>query len=73
MEIKVGKTYDVLIRDCCVEGSFTSKLTKAYMHDDDDKPYPVETDEYGTSAEFENGVKLTLMNGVYLMEVKDQA
>lgn len=71
MEIKVGKTYKVEIYDCCVRGDFTSKLLKAQMYDDDDNPYPVNTNEYGTEAFFENGVRLELMNGVSLTEVNE--
>lgn len=69
MVIEIGKTYKVEIKDCCVEGEFTSKLIKAQMYDDNDNTYPVNTDEYGTEAFFDNGVRLILMNGVTLTEI----
>lgn len=69
MDIEVGKTYRVMISDCCVEGDFVSVLTKAQRYDDNEQPYPVNTNEYGTEAFFANGVRLELMNGVSLEEV----
>jgi hypothetical protein len=42
-ELQVGKTYEVILQDCCIEGNFTSKLIKI---DEEDRIY------------FENGVEL---------------
>lgn len=73
--IKVGKTFKVVIDDCCVEGEFTSKLIKALACDDDsvnDELLEVEElseSNYGAELYFENGVRLTKQGGVTLTEV----
>lgn len=69
--MKIGKTYDVEIYDCCVKGKFTSKLVKMQQYDDDSVLQDVESveDEYGTHVFFENGVELAMNGGVSLTEV----
>ena len=73
--ITVGKTYEVDIRDCCVEGEFTSKLIKVLVCDEDsdiDDMFEVEElheHNYGAELYFENGVRLTKQGGVSLTEV----
>lgn len=76
MMIAVGKTYKVNIKDCCVEGEFTSKLTKALVYDEGSNSDVLldveELDEsnYGAELYFENGVKLVQQSGVSLTEVE---
>ena len=58
------------ISDCCVRGTFTSKLIKAQNYNDNDELCDTEELEYGTELTFENGVNLTAWNGVSLEQVK---
>ncbi len=71
MKVEAGKSYHVRIEDCCVEGSFTSKLLKIQDYDDKGKLYfanELELD-YGETLFFENGLTLCAMGGVVLEEV----
>ncbi len=61
-EMVVGKTYRVEMSDCCVEGTFTSRLVRLDLDKDD--PY------YVDEAEFENGVVFTGTMGVTGEEVE---
>lgn len=69
MKIEIGATYEVDFDDCCVRGSFTSKLIKAQDYDDNSELRDTEELEYGTELTFENGVSLTAWNAVSLEQV----
>lgn len=71
MKIEIGAIYKVVIDDCCVRGSFTSKLIKAQDYNHDDELYDTETISYGTELTFENGVRLTAWNGVSLEKTEE--
>lgn len=59
-QVEVGRQYTVVIRDCCVEGEFTSTVSK------------IETDpeeaDFVDAVSFANGVRLTNMMGVSMCE-----
>jgi hypothetical protein len=61
--LEIGRTYRVELDDCCVEGEFTSQLTRIiYESEDDDYP----------EIEFANGVKLTTFWGAKFQAVEER-
>lgn len=69
MKIEIGKTYKVEIDDCCVNGRFTSKLTKVQISGDNDVLQSTDQMQWGVKLNFENGVELTNEGGVALEEI----
>lgn len=69
MKMMVGKTYEIEINDCCVQGGFTSKLVKAQVPDDESGTLEDLDTCYGAELFFENGVRLVMQGGVSLTEV----
>lgn len=61
--IEVGKSYDVVFSDCCVEGSFTAKV--------EDLVYRYEWSERPVEVGFDNGVVLTETLGVTFVLVEE--
>lgn len=70
MEVTIGETYKVEIEDCCVKGSFISRLIEAKNYNDDNELCDVTVLEYGAELKFDNGVSLTAWNGVSLELLK---
>lgn len=58
---EVGKTYRVVLDDCCIQGEFTSRLDVIQFDEDG------ELDFY----RFANGVELTMINAVQFFGVDE--
>lgn len=58
-QIQKGKTYKVVLEDCCINGEFTAKVT-SILRDGD----------YIERIAFSNGVILTEAHAVYFEEVE---
>lgn len=61
MTIKTGEIYKIVIEDCCVEGEFTSKVSKIELEDVEKES--VMHNQYGAVFYFDNGIVLTQLNG----------